>query len=177
MTRTNPLRLVERSNAERPGRRHVIAQSGSVRGARAQNLPLDEATQPSAAHLVIAEDDGDMRRFLVESFEEEGYRVTEAANGKELRERLFGPHGLDGASPPDLLVSDIRLPGLTGLELLADLRQSDWSLPVILITAFGDESVHREGKRLGAAMVLDKPFDVEDLVNAVKTLVPASGDV
>jgi FixJ family two-component response regulator len=58
------------------------------------------------------------------------------------------------------------------LELLADLRKSDWLLPVILITAFGDESVHDEGTRLGAAMVLDKPFDLEDLVDAVKTLVP-----
>jgi DNA-binding response OmpR family regulator len=123
---------------------------------------------------VIAEDDRDMRRFLVESFEEEGYRVTEAANGEELRRRLFGPVGLHGIAAPDILISDIRLPGFTGLELLAELRESDWSLPVILITAFGDESTHDEGRRLGAAMVLDKPFDVEDLVGAVRTLVPSS---
>jgi DNA-binding response OmpR family regulator len=129
--------------------------------------------EQAPAHLLIAEDDREMRRFLVESFEEEGYRVTEAENGEELRRRISASSRSRGASGPDILVSDIRLPGLTGLELLADLRKTDWSLPVILITAFGDESVHREGKRLGAAMVLDKPFDAEDLVNAVRELVPA----
>jgi len=135
-------------------------------------MRVDREAQPAVAHLLIAEDDEEMRQLLVESFEEEGYRVTEAEDGEELRRRLSGWCGFPRTSTPDILVSDICLPGFTGLELLADLRESDWSLPVILITAFGDETVHSEGKRLGAAMVLDKPFDVEDLVNAVKTLVP-----
>jgi DNA-binding response OmpR family regulator len=168
------IRIVGSSELQRPGRRDVTTQYGSVRGAKAQDVGIDEPTQPAAAHLLIAEDDREMRRFLVECFREEGYRVTEAENGEELRRRISASGRCPETSAPDILVSDIRLPGLTGLELLADLRKSDWSLPVILITAFGDESVHREGKRLGAAMVLDKPFDAEDLVNAVKTLVPAS---
>jgi DNA-binding response OmpR family regulator len=134
-------------------------------------VPPETVTQPCPTHVVIAEDDRDMRRFLVESFEEEGYRVTEAATGAELRRRLSGR--LHGDAVPEILISDIRLPGFTGLELLAELRRSDWSLPVILITAFGDEAVHLEGDRLGAAMVLDKPFDVDDLINAVKAIVPA----
>jgi len=66
----------------------------------------------------------------------------------------------------------VFLPGFTGLELLAELRKSDWAFPVVLITAFGDETLHLEGKRLGAAMVLDKPFDIEELVVAVRLLVP-----
>jgi DNA-binding response OmpR family regulator len=168
MHQPEPAPIVKRSN-----RRHVITQRGSMRGAKVLRVWPDESTRPSAAHLVIAEDDRDMRRFLVESFEEEGYRVTEAANGEELHRHLLGPASLHGSAVPDIVVSDIRLPGLTGLELLAELRESDWSLPVILITAFGDESVHREGRRLGAAMVLDKPFDVEDLVEAVQALVPS----
>jgi DNA-binding response OmpR family regulator len=165
-------RITESSTPQRPGRRQITPQCGSARGAKAQDFGIHEPTPPAAAHLLIAEDDRDMRRLLVECFQEEGYRVTEAEDGEELRRRIAASGRSPETPAPDILVSDVRLPGLTGLELLADLRRSDWSLPVILITAFGDESVHREGKRLGAAMVLDKPFDAEDLLNAVKTLVP-----
>jgi CheY-like chemotaxis protein len=166
-------RTVESPSPQPPGRGHVTTQCGSARGAKAQHLRIEESIQPAAAHLLVAEDDPEMRRFLVESFQEAGYRVTEACNGRELRQRLSGVGHYAEASTPDILISDILLPEYTGLEVLADLRKSDWLLPVILITAFGDDSVHREGTRLGAAMVLDKPFDVDDLVGAVRTLVPA----
>jgi DNA-binding response OmpR family regulator len=173
MIHSQRIRIVSSSNARLPDRPHVAGQSGSARGTKAWDAGFEEPTKPAAAHLLIAEDDPDMRRFLVECFRDEGYRVTEAEDGGELRRRLHEATRSPGAGAPDILVSDIRLPGFTGLELLADLRKSDWLLPVILITAFGDESVHDEGARLGAAMVLDKPFDVEDLVDAVRTLVPA----
>jgi DNA-binding response OmpR family regulator len=171
MTQAETARDQRSSNDPRRSRHQIIAQTGACRNARAKLVPPETVTQPCPTHVVIAEDDRDMRRFLVESFEEEGYRVTEAATGAELRRRLSGR--LHGDAVPEILISDIRLPGFTGLELLSELRRSDWSLPVILITAFGDEAVHLEGDRLGAAMVLDKPFDVDDLINAVKAIVPA----
>ena len=172
MIQPERMRIAKSPNFERPHRRHVTTQCGSTRGAKAQDVEIVESTQPAASHLLIAEDDREMRRFLVECFREEGYRVTEEENGEALRRRILASGRSPGTSAPDILVSDIRLPGLTGLELLEQLRESDWSLPVILITAFGDESVHREGERLGAAMVLDKPFDTEELLNAVRTLAP-----
>ena len=174
MDRPEPIRIVKRVDWRLPGRRQIATQSGRTRSARAQDVRIDDPTQPAAAHLLVAEDDPDMRRFLVQSFEEEGYRVTAAQDGDELRRRLAEEGHAEGTSAPDILVSDIRLPGCSGLDLLAELRRSDWSLPVILITGFGDEEVHYEGERLGAAMVFDKPFDIDDLVNAVKTLVPAN---
>ena len=167
------MRIEDRAEGQGLRRGRVGTQCGSARGTKAQDAVIDAPTWPAAAHLVIAEDDRAMRQFLVESFEEEGYLVTEAGNGEELRRRISASGRAPGTPAPDILISDIRLPGLTGLELLAYLRESDWSLPVILITAFGDEAVHLEGKRLGVAMVLDKPFDTEILLNAVKTLVPA----
>jgi len=159
---------------QRAVRPRLTKQTGSSRGAKAQSVRPEKLPPPSAVHLLLAEDDGDLRRLLVETFEEEGFRVTEAADGRELRRWI----SLSGRSPqfarPDVLVSDIRLPGFTGLELLAELREKDWSLPVILITAYGDDRVHREGERLGAALVLDKPFDADELVSAVRRLVPAA---
>jgi DNA-binding response OmpR family regulator len=157
----------------RPRHRRDGVQFGSIRGARAQAASVELPAQPGPAHLLIAEDDLEMRRFLVEVFEGEGYLVSEAEDGRMLRRRLSETGLSPGVPAPDIVVSDIRLPGMTGLELLAELRETDWALPVILITAFGDESVHREGERLGAAKVFDKPFDAEDLVDAVRSLVPS----
>jgi CheY-like chemotaxis protein len=113
-----------------------------------------------------------MRRILRESLEEAGYRVIEVANGTDLRRRLIKPPDPRRDCTPEVVVSDIRLPGFTGIEILEQLRRSDWALPVILITAFGDDEIHQEARRLGAALLLDKPFDIEDLVQAVLRSAP-----
>jgi len=167
----------DRSNGERriwtrEERRHDSTLRGWARGTKMQDARPFELVEPAAAHLLIAEDDRDMRRLLVQSFREEGYRVSEADNGEKLRRTLAAVGYGRRDAAPDILVSDVFLPGFTGLELLAELRKSDWAFPVVLITAFGDETLHLEGKRLGAAMVLDKPFDIEELVVAVRLLVP-----
>ncbi len=78
--------------------------------------------------------------------------------------------------PVDVVVSDIRMPGASGLDLLAGLRRDDWTTPVVLITAFGDPGGrHAEAYRLGADAVLDKPLDVDDLRLVVQTLVSMRG--
>jgi DNA-binding NtrC family response regulator len=69
--------------------------------------------------------------------------------------------------PLDLIITDVRMHGVTGLEILAGLRENDWSTPVILMTAFGDAELHAEAMRLGALAVLDKPFELD----ALRTLV------
>jgi DNA-binding response OmpR family regulator len=72
--------------------------------------------------------------------------------------------------PPDAIIMDVRMPGYSGIHILAALRAAQWSTPVILITAFGDARVHEEGARLGAAVVFDKPFDIDDLRTALLNL-------
>jgi len=64
------------------------------------------------------------------------------------------------------------MPGLTGLDVLAILRCANRTTPVILITAFGDEATHAEGRELGAVAVLDKPFNVQELRTAVVGAMP-----
>ena len=77
-----------------------------------------------------------------------------------------------GQSIFDIVISDVRMPGLTGLDVLAILRCANWATPVILITAFGDEATHAEGRELGAVAVFDKPFNVEQLRAAVLETMP-----
>lgn len=119
------------------------------------------------AHLLVAEDDPEMRALLASCLRRDGYSVTEASDGAELRDYL-GDCLLHGSiAYPDLIVSDIRMPGTTGLDVLAGLHHSGVTTPVILITAFGDEDTHRLGKALGAVAVFDKPLDFDELRDTV----------
>lgn len=122
-------------------------------------------SQPSAApRVLLAEDDLELRRLLCDVLRKKGYVVTEAASGDDLLECLW--ERSHGESPFDLIVSDVRMPGLTGLEVLEGLRDdfepSIGETPVIFITAFGDEAVHEEARQM-RAIVFDKPFDVDEL--------------
>ena len=72
------------------------------------------------------------------------------------------------------IVSDICMPGLTGLDLLAALRCTRFEIPVILITAFGDEEVRAEARSLGATAVLDKPFNLDELPAALQKAMPSA---
>jgi CheY-like chemotaxis protein len=71
----------------------------------------------------------------------------------------------------DLIVSDICMPGMTGLEVLARVRASSIHLPVVLITAFGDEQTRNRAAALGGTVLFSKPFDMDDLRTAVMFLL------
>ena len=111
-------------------------------------------------HVLLAEDDPEMRELMAWALRRDGYEVQEVGDGNEVLQVLGLVEGEDGG--PDLLVSDVRMPGLSGLEVLERLRRSRDDLPVILVTAFGDLETHAKAQRLGAE-VLDKPFDLDDL--------------
>jgi len=123
------------------------------------------------ARILLAEDDADMRGLLVQALLQEGYAVTECANGIQLLDHLSGPLEHRPLEPFDVIISDIRMPGLTGLEILEGLQGSVGLPPTILITAFGDESTHAEARLAGAIVTLDKPFEVEDLLAVVRRVL------
>ena len=121
--------------------------------------------EPARARLLLAEDDFELRELLAFVLRADGHEVVEARDGNELFELL------DGA-PPDgeayaLVVSDVRMPGLTALDVLSRLERGLPQTAVILITAFGDQSTHLRAQRLGVSRVFDKPFDTDDLLAAV----------
>jgi len=125
--------------------------------------------------VLLAEDDDEMRSLIARKLRRAGYDVIEVRSGAQLAELVEdgGTVSLrpDGR-PVALIVSDIRMPGFTGLEVLSMLRGTDWTVPVILITAFGDRDTHVEAMRLGAVL-LDKPLDLDELVFAARRLVVA----
>ena len=126
----------------------------------------------NAATVLVAEDDPEMRNLLDTVLRRGGYRVETVTNGVELLERLDTSLSEEG-DPVDLVISDVRMPGLTGLEVLEAVRGRTPRIPVILITAFGDQTLHEAAWLLGAAAVLDKPFDLRDMMSRVRALAPA----
>ena len=124
-----------------------------------------------AARILLAEDDQEMRKLLSEPLRKVGYHVTECQTGQDLADRLhlFRPSG--ESAQFDLVISDIRMPSLTGLGALKIAGQREGLPPMILITAFGDEETHAEAYRLGAAAVFDKPFDIEVLLAEVADIM------
>jgi DNA-binding NtrC family response regulator len=132
-------------------------------------------SKPRPPRILLAEDDLEMRRFLAESLRGAGYEVVEVENGFGVMDyiaaRLIAGTGIDIG----LVVSDIRMPGVDGLRLLSGFHSHDSSLPVILITAFGNPETHAEAKRRGALAVMDKPFDVDELLALIRRVLPLAG--
>lgn len=118
-----------------------------------------ESREGSKPRILIAEDDLEMRRLLVSALGRAGFRVQAVKDGLELREVLEAAV-TDGRGAPELLLSDVQMPGWTGLSALEWVRRQLPELRVLLITAFGDDVTHRRARELGAAGLLDKPFDL-----------------
>jgi two-component system, OmpR family, response regulator len=114
-------------------------------------------------HILVVDDDAEIRSLLREYFEKNGYRVTVASDGRGLRAAL-------NATPPDLVVLDLMLPGEDGLSLCRTLRaQSD--LPVIMLTARGEETDRIVGLEMGADDYVPKPFHPRELLARVKSVL------
>ncbi|MBN1421641.1 MAG: response regulator [Planctomycetes bacterium] len=133
-----------------------------------------EAKPWRGGRIVIAEDDDAMRTMLASVLRKHGFDVIESKDGIGLFEEMERSRSLSPDEVPVLVISDIRMPGCTGTEALRALRALGFRTPVIAITAFGDPETHDEVRRLGAAEILDKPFDVDDLLRRVFAVLSRS---
>jgi DNA-binding NtrC family response regulator len=113
-----------------------------------------------------------MRALLAAKLRRAGLEVVEASSGYEALDWLA--RCLFGRPTIDLILSDVRMPGFDGLNILASLRQTRTLIPVILITAFGSTAAHASAARLGAFAMVDKPFDVDDLMVMVRSALQSA---
>jgi CheY-like chemotaxis protein len=149
----------------------VVVHRADRRGGRRRMAPppadAAAATGGRERRVLVAEDDADMRSLVATLLRTAGHEVVEAADGLDVLEWLEPTLSADRAAPIDVVVSDVEMPGLSGLDVLAALRASNRSTPVVLITAYGNDDVRAEARELGAAAVLDKPLDPHVLRDAV----------
>jgi CheY-like chemotaxis protein len=121
---------------------------------------------PPGTKVFVADDDDELRGTIVEALRGDGYLVVEARDGAELLSMMGESLG-DPDSRPDVVVADVRMPKLSGLGVLEQLKRAQVRVPFIIITGFAPQSVTVVAKRMGAVGVLAKPFDIDDLRTAV----------
>jgi len=120
----------------------------------------------SVTTVLVADDDDDMRALVAATLRADGYNVLEASDGVELLDQL--ERALDDPrARPDVVVTDVMMPRLSGLGVLDALKRAQQHFPVVLMTVLADVSVDIVARRLGAVGVLRKPFDIDDLRTAV----------
>jgi CheY-like chemotaxis protein len=130
-------------------------------------IPPYRAEARHSGRILLAEDDVQMRRLIATVLRGAGHRVVEASDGTEVLERVESTIWHDRHDVFGLIVSDMSMPALTGLDVLAALRSAEVDTPFILITAYGDAGVRAEAEWLGAFAVLDKPFTFDQLERTV----------
>lgn len=114
-------------------------------------------------HILIVDDDAEIRRLAGKFLREHGHKVTSAQDAREMREAM-------AAGPVDLIILDIMLPGVSGLDLCRDLRRSS-NVPIIMLTARGGEVDRIVGLELGADDYLAKPFNPRELLARIHAVL------
>ena len=113
------------------------------------------------SNLLIVDDEQSYRQLLTLVFEGDGHRIRTAMNGREALEMLH-------VEPAEVIITDVRMPDMDGIELLRNLREVSPDIGVVLMTAFATVDTAREAFKLGADDFIQKPFDVEELKIIVK---------
>lgn len=127
--------------------------------------PQQRSRRPT---LLVVEDDEQFREFLRDVLDRHGYEVDAVSDGNEALRML-------DAHQPDLVITDLVMPGVDGLELVIEMRRSSTSLPIIAISGgmvTAPQSYLKVARALGANAVLEKPFYADALIAKVSALIP-----
>ena len=127
-----------------------------------QALPKDSHT----AQILIIEDDEEMRSLLKELLEEEGFETICASNASDALRELV-------KKPFDLIVTDIEMPGLTGLDIIPEMKKLRPEASIIVMTSFRNEEVHRRSLEKGAGGYLEKPIHIKKLETLIHEMLSA----
>ena len=123
----------------------------------------------SRKHILVADDEQNTLMTMQFILEVANYRVTTAENGQEALDKILKSRNTD--SPVDLLITDIQMPGLTGLELIDELNRLKMDVSLLAITGYENCEMITELTNRGCNRYLDKPIDEEELVKCVAGLL------
>jgi two-component system, OmpR family, response regulator len=115
------------------------------------------------AHILVVDDDTQVRQLIGRFLRENGYRVTGARDGREMRETL-------AAADIGLIILDLMLPGTSGLDLCREIRSTS-SIPIIMLTAKGEDTDRIVGLEVGADDYLPKPFNPRELLARIRAIL------
>ena len=117
-----------------------------------------------AKRILVVDDEDVIREVIAKKIESSlGYEAVEAANGREALAKIL-------ENPPDLIITDLRMPEMDGLELLNEIRSRHFTTPVIILTGYGSMEDAMQAIRLGASSFLRKPFDISEVIAMVENI-------
>ncbi len=119
--------------------------------------------------ILVVDDQFGVRCLLAEVFQEDQHEVEMATNGSEALQ-------LYNTFKPDLILLDMKMPGMNGIETLEKIRALDRQVGVIMMTAYGDNQYIEQAKELGILHFMSKPFDLFELRERVQKIFTASND-
>jgi len=130
------------------------------------------SSRPSVRHVLVADDEPYLGRIVQLKLEQGPYKVSLVGDGREAMERI------EGSDPIDLILLDIMMPEMTGLEVLSRTRRLEHrrKVPIIILTAKGQESDRARALSLGATDFFTKPFSPKKLAARVNELFQQTGD-
>jgi CheY-like chemotaxis protein len=128
------------------------------------------AWRTSPPRILLAEDDSELRRLIGTLLRKDGYLVIEVSDGSQMLDFLGSQRLANRDSLVDLVISDVRMPKRTGLDVISGLREHGRDTPVVFISAFADEDLRHSVDALGRAALLSKPFDTDVLRDVVDYL-------
>ena len=123
----------------------------------------------TSPHILVVDDDREIRDLITKLLKKNGYRVDAAANGREMRAAMV-------AADIDLIVLDRVMPGEDGLDLCRDLRK-ECRVPIILLTLLGSDTDRVIGLEMGADDYVTKPFSPQELVARIKAVLRRANDL
>lgn len=115
--------------------------------------------------ILVVEDDPGIRSLARDLLTDEGYEVQTAESGKQALAVVAGSH-------PSLILVDLTMPEMDGRTLIATLREQYGDVPVVLVS--GAQDIHETAERIGAVGVIEKPFDIDLFVEAVRRALAAA---
>jgi DNA-binding NtrC family response regulator len=119
--------------------------------------------------ILLVDDDQEFRKAMKKMFEKSGYDVTVAADGRE---------ALDVLSKDvfDLIISDLRMPNLNGMELMEEIKKKKMKVPVIFITAYGEVESYMDLMNLGAFEYINKPVKGQEILSVARKALETYGN-
>lgn len=117
-------------------------------------------------HILVVEDEAHLAEGIKFNLQAEGYEVTAVADGTAALEQVEG-----SSNPPDLIVLDLMLPGMSGYRVCESLREGGYNMPVLILSARTLPEDRTRGFDVGADQYLTKPFELDELLSRVKNLL------
>lgn len=144
----------------------IPTEAPNADGSSLASPARDGKNRPMAATVLVIEDEEDIRELIRYNLEREGFRVIEAASGEEALP-------LVRSRAPDLILLDLMLPGIQGLEVCRRIRgrEETAAIPLIMVTARGEEPDVVAGLELGADDFVPKPFSPRELVARIRSVL------